>query len=786
LTKKNVELLSPAGSFEALVVAVANGADAVYIGGKEFNARINSDNFNLSDMKKAINYCHVRGVKVYVAVNTLVTDDELTYALEYVRNLYNLGADAVIIQDMGLFDSVRKIFPDLSLHASTQMTVHNSGGACLLKDMGAEKVIVSREMALSDIKTIIDDVKVPIETFCHGAICMSYSGQCLMSSFMFGRSGNRGVCAQPCRLKYSLSFDDEPTYLLSPHDLCTVVRVKSLCDAGISTLKIEGRMRSPEYVAGVTSAYRKGIDTGNITDVSNLSKVFNRGFTGGFILGDSHNLMNPVRQNNLGLYIGKSIAYDDRTRLMQIKLNEDLTVGDGLRIDSEDGEIGVKVKSIITGKFDRPKDAHKGDTISLKVESAVSCGSQVYKTFDKKFDMWAKDTYCKDKEIRKVGVDVKVVLKEGLPLMLTLSDGINSVSVKSSVIAEKAIKFPMINETLLEQVSKLGNTPFEIKDISFDIDCGLIIPLSELGRVRKDAVSMLEGKRKAVVRVMDEKTFRDNVQKTIVPIHKSKVKKTKLSVHVNDMSGVESAVLSSADEIIVGNGFDPKGKNDVIAMCALVKESGKVLVFGTPTILTDAEVSEVLDIIGVVNPNKVLLSNLGLLKSLSGTGREICLDYPLNVYNTQTAKALSLTDVKRMCVSVELPLSKIKKIKANVDMECIVHGRLPLMTTEHCIFKSKCSRQCEKDIALVDRLNMKFPIKGVYGCRMQVLNCKTLSLIRQMNEFVGFADCIRLDLRAEETDEIKMIIEAYRNSLDGKTFDTIILIGNEFTRGLYF
>ncbi|MCK5594285.1 MAG: DUF3656 domain-containing protein, partial [Candidatus Aenigmarchaeota archaeon] len=548
-------------------------------------------------------------------------------------------------------------------------------------------------------------------------------------------------------------------------------------------------MRSPEYVAGVTSAYREGIDTGNVNDASDLSKVFNRGFTGGFILGDSHNLMNPVRQNNLGLYLGKSIAYDEKKRLMQIKLTEDLCVGDGLRIDSEDEEIGCKVKSISTGKFDRPKEAHKGDIISLKVESVVSQGAPVYKTFDKKFDLWAKDTYTKGKEIKKVGVDVKVALKEGRPLVLTLSDGVNEISSESSIVAEKAIKHAMTTEKLLEQISRLGNTPFSINDVSFDVDDGLMIPLSEIGKVRKDAVSMLEAKRMAVTRKMDDKTFAERVDKTIVQLHKSKVKRTKLSVHVNDVSGVESAISSSADEIIVGNGFDPKGKHDIISMCALVKDAGKVLVLGTPTILTDTEVAEILDLINKVNPDKVLVSNFGLLKGLSGTGRDIYLDYQLNVYNTQTAKAFCLKDVKRMCASVELPLSKIKKMKFDAEIECVVHGTLPLMTTEHCIFKSKCSRQCEKDAGLIDRLNMKFPVKGVYGCRMQVLNCKTLSLIRQMNEFAGSVDCVRLDLRTVDAKDevgVKMIIEAYRNSLDGKKFDTTILIGNEFTRGLYF
>ncbi|MCK5344925.1 MAG: U32 family peptidase, partial [Candidatus Heimdallarchaeota archaeon] len=300
-----------------------------------------------------------------------------------------------------------------------------------------------------------------------------------------------------------------------------------------------------------------------------------------------------------------------------------------------------------------------------------------------------------------------------------------------------------------------------------------------------EAVRMLEAKRMAISRKMDDKTFFDRLNKTIVQFHKSKIKRTKISVHVDD---VKSAVESVADEVIIGNGFDPKGKVDIISMSESVKNSGKILVLATPAILTDTEVARVLTIIKKSNPDKVLVSNLGLLKSLSGSGIDIYLDYPLNVYNSQSAKAfLSIApNVRKVCVSVELALSKIRKMKFDADIECVVHGRLPLMTSEHCIFKSKCSMQCEKGISLIDRLGMKFPLKGVYGCRMQVLNCKTHSLVKQMNEFSGVIDCVRLDLRDVSGDKITTIVEAYRNSLDGKKFDASGLLGSEFTRGCYF
>ncbi len=785
LKEKDIELLSPAGSFDALIAAVQNGADAVYLGGRDFNARINADNFSSSDMKKAIDYCHVRGVRVYAAVNTLVSDGELLDAVKYVKELYLLGIDAVIVQDIGLASALRRIFPDSPIHASTQMTVHNCDGAVLLKDMGFDRVILSREVPLEEVRKIGENV--PVECFVHGAICLSYSGQCLMSSFMFGRSGNRGICAQPCRMKYSLSLgatSSEASYLLSPKDLCTAGNIGKVRDSGIISFKIEGRMRSPEYVAGVTSAYREGIDKGFIDTEKkgNLSKVFNRGFTGGFVLGKTREFINDIRQNNQGLFIGKCISYDGKSKLMRMRLEEDLCVGDGLRIDSGDDEIGCKVKSIYTSN-ERVKDAEKGDTVSLKVDKTVVKDSCIYKTFDKKYDAWAKGTYLKGKEIRKIDVRVKVRLKEGEKLSLDVSDGVNSVFLESSVSAEKAVKHAMTPEKLKEQLSRLGNTPFSIEKFVFDVDDGLMIPLSEIGRVRKDAVLKLEEMRALILRKMDDAVFSKRTKELELSISGTRRKRTKISVHVGYMGALKDVLESCADEIIIGNGFNSREDMDIAEASELVKESGKTLVLAAPAILTDAEVNDMVGLVMRLKPDKVLVSNSGLLKALidsSDIESDICIDYPLNVYNTHSAKALVSLDkrIRRICASVELNFEKMKKMSLFLDneVECVVHGRLPVMTSEYCIFSKKCSRQCEKGYDIVDRLGMRFPVKGVQGCRMQILNCKVLSLIKQMNNFSGVLDCVRLDLRAVDGD-VAETVEAYRNSLEGKRFDAFELSG---------
>ncbi|MEA2003608.1 MAG: DUF3656 domain-containing protein, partial [archaeon] len=761
MKRDNVELLSPAGSFDVLIAAVQNGADAVYLGGREFNARINADNFPLPEMKKAIDYCHIRGVRVYAAVNTLVSDEDFLDAVKYVKELYLLGIDAVIVQDVGLADALMRIFPDLPIHASTQMTVHNCDGACLLKNMGFERLILSREVSLKNIRRIKEKAKVILECFCHGAICISYSGQCLMSSFMFGRSGNRGVCAQPCRLKYSLvkgsSEVSRQSYMLSPRDLCTIKAVDKIGEVCADTIKIEGRMRSPEYVACVTDAYRDGIDKGFVDaeKISGLSKVFNRGFCGGFVLGDTREFINDIRQNNQGLYIGCCRSYDRKAKLMRMRLEEDLCVGDGLRIDSGDDEIGCKVKSIAIGK-NIVKEAGRGDTVSLKVDKIVAENSPVYKTFDKKADAWAKGTYLKGKEIRKVGVEVKVRLKDGEPFSVEVFDGENTVCSESSVSAEKAVRHAMTPEMLKEQLSRLGNTPFSIDKFVFDVDERLMIPLSEIGKVRKEVVLKLEEMRASVPRMIDDKTFTDMTSKTMaISCRKAKInelpkihypteqssgvlrgfsrrqflpflmvinrcrasgylthqeiKRTKISVHVGSMSALKDVLGTSADEVIIGNGFNSKEDMDLAEASELVKESGKILVFATPAILTDPEVNEMLGVVQRLRPDAVLVSNPGLLKVLidsKDVESEIHLDYPLNVYNMYTAKALVSLDkkIRRVCASVELSFEKVRKMsRSDTEVECVVHGRLPVMTSEYCIFSKKCSHQCEKGYGIVDR-----------------------------------------------------------------------------------
>ncbi|MFC2287345.1 MAG: peptidase U32 family protein, partial [Selenomonas sp.] len=342
-----IELLAPAGSREALTAAVESGADAVYLAGNMFGARAYADNFDEEGLREAITFAHSRDVRVHVTVNTIVRDEEMAALSRYLRFLYEAGADAALVQDLGVYRLARQAAPDLPLHASTQMTVHNLEGVLLLQEMGFERVVLSRELSLEDIRYITAHCQVEIETFVHGALCVCYSGQCLMSSMIGGRSGNRGRCAQPCRLPYTLVDEtgadvlgkDAGQFLLSPKDLKTIELLPELLESGIASLKIEGRMKRPEYVAVVVDAYRRAIDAveagrglpSAAEDEKALAQIFNRDFTTAYLKGrPGRTMMSESRPNNRGLLVGRVLENDRTAGRVKLKLSGDLAEGDQL------------------------------------------------------------------------------------------------------------------------------------------------------------------------------------------------------------------------------------------------------------------------------------------------------------------------------------------------------------------------------------------------------------------------------------------------------------------------
>ncbi len=405
-TEKKPELLAPVGSLESLYAAVQNGCDAVYLGGKSFGARAYAQNFDREELRTAFDYAHLYGVRIYITINTLYKDDEISSVLEFVKELYDDGVDGVILQDLGMAQLIHQTFPELELHASTQMTVHNLEGAKYLEGLGFSRVVLAREMTLEEISEIVKGTSLEVETFIHGALCISYSGQCLMSSLIGGRSGNRGRCAQPCRLPYTLvnrkttekivsdlttfqkgksSSTLKGRYLLSPKDISTLEIIPSLIQAGIKSFKIEGRMKRPEYAAAVTSIYRKYIDLAlkepksyqvDPQDIENLSQIFNRGgFSLGYYQGKTgRSMMSYLRPKNWGVKIGEVISYNPRNNLCKIKLTGKLESGDGIEIWTDQGENpGTLVQSTQLSN----------ELVTLTIKGKINAGNPVYRTSDK-------------------------------------------------------------------------------------------------------------------------------------------------------------------------------------------------------------------------------------------------------------------------------------------------------------------------------------------------------------------------------------------------------------------
>ncbi len=434
---EKARVITPVGSKEALIAALNAGCDAVYLSGYSFGARNFAPNFDLDELVSAISLCHVYGVKVYVTVNTLIKENEVNRFMNYIDFLHQNNVDAIIVQDLGMLDLIRKTYPNLEIHASTQMHIHNLNGVKICEKLGIKRVVLARETNIELIKEIRKKTSLELEVFVHGALCISYSGQCLMSSLIGGRSGNRGMCAGTCRLPFDVIDKNNKklnknSYPLSTKDLYTLNNIDKLIESGIDSFKIEGRMKRAEYVYLVVSLYRKAIDsyleTGkvNITenDIKELKKIFNRDFTKGFLFNETNDkITNDYRPNHLGIPIGRVIKSNNN--LIKIKLDDDLNIGDGIRFI--DTDYGFVVTTMVVDK-NRVKSAKKGDIVTLKVDKKIADNSLMVKTTDiKQLENLKK--YISTIS-RKVKIEMKIILRKNQEIVLEISDGINFVSIK--------------------------------------------------------------------------------------------------------------------------------------------------------------------------------------------------------------------------------------------------------------------------------------------------------------------------------------------------------------------
>ena len=542
-----IELLAPAGSRESLIAAVEAGADAVYLAGSQFGARAYADNFDEEALAEAIRFAHLRGVHIHVTVNTMVLDEELDDVRRYLQFLEKIGADAALVQDLGVAKIAREYAPNLPLHASTQMTIHNVQGARAMEALGFSRVVLSRELSLPEIREIVAGTNAEVETFTHGALCVCYSGQCLMSSMIGGRSGNRGCCAQPCRLPYTLVDvagedvlgDTAGNFLLSPKDLNTLDLLPQLVEVGVSSLKIEGRMKKPEYVATVVKTYRavldrvlsahsapliegggpegQGVSPARQTDShamssrgcanefaptqeehDRLAQIFNRDFTTAYLEGRPGRAMISDRKpNNRGRLAGRIVSYDKTARRAALHLASDLNIDDDL-------VIWVKVGGRVTSRVQDMQDAEgrvidhaeAGQDVTIHMQNTVHPHDRVFKVYDVRLMTEAKKYYTSGAPIRRIPVDIEVTAHLGQPLSVSMTDadGHHAEAV-TEFLGEPAKKRPLTEETVRKQIDRLGTSVFALRHLETAIDDGVMFPMSEINKARQKAVELLESAR---------------------------------------------------------------------------------------------------------------------------------------------------------------------------------------------------------------------------------------------------------------------------------------------------
>ena len=818
-----VELLAPAGSFEALRAAVEAGADAVYLAGEKFGARAYAENFAGEQLLKAVEFAHLRGVAVHVTVNTIIADEERDEFAAYIKFLRRANVDALLVQDLGAAALAKELAPEIPLHASTQMTIHNSEGVKVLARLGFTRAVLSRELTLREIEKICHESPIETEIFIHGALCVCWSGQCLMSSLIGGRSGNRGRCAQPCRLPYELVdasgknlLSGAGKYLLSPKDLNTLELLPRLIQTGVTSLKIEGRMKRPEYVATVVKVYRDALDKNFSTgkDKRKLAQIFNRDFTTAYLeKNPGKNLISDMRPNNRGVLIGRvvEVARDKIT----LKLSEKISAGDQV-------EIWVKVGGRVTFTVEDFELRGGLCTIKLAGTRGVRVHDRAFKIFDAELTAEARKFFS-GAPVRKIFVAAQVEAKIGEPLTLKMTDADgNFATAQTNSRAARAVNRPLTLETLKNQIGRLGNSIFALEKISANVEDNLMIPLSELNDVRRRVVEQLETLRlknfereKISVAAEVEVKFGEPLNLTNRPLTldtlrnqigrpgnsiftpekisapatktlnpKSQILNPSLTAHVDTLEKVKAALDAGADEILFGGEtFTNLPVKNISEVIELVHARGKKISWATPRLVREDEsftVPAAVDAVYVHN-----LATLSLAKKISAA--PIRTDFSLHVFNSATISFLKNLGVEGVTLSPELNLAQVKSLakKSCLPVECIVHGRQELMISAYCVLgsflggldKKNCPHICRaKKFFLRDRKGELFPVVTDQFCRMHILNAKTLSMIEQRASFEGVAR-LRVDCRALNAKETAQIVRAYK--IGGAEIEN-------FTRGHFF
>jgi len=773
------ELLAPAGSMESAIAAINAGADALYLGGKNFSARSSAQNFTEPELVGLIDYAAVRRVKIYIAVNTLYKNDEMPRVLDFVGQMYNEGAVAFILQDPGLAYILKTRFPQVEIHASTQMTIHSTAGAKFMKGMGFSRVVLSRELSLAEVGEISNLAGIECEVFVHGALCISYSGQCLMSSLIGGRSGNRGKCAQICRTRYDLTKDGTSVkngYLLSPKDMMTLEILGGIAAAGVTSLKIEGRMKSPEYVYLVTKAYREKLDNmdkavseavlslpgGSGSGIwgrapfeetlQNVLQIFNRGgsfSTGYYNTRAGLDMMSIVTPKNTGVLVGKVVSY--KNSKCEINFTHDMRPGDGIEVWTADGKhVGTGVSKQISA----------GSRCVFALDGAIEKGNDVYRSYEKRLVDNTKKAIATDE--KKISVDGSIEAVAGARIKLTLYAN-DEIVEKFGDIVETARNAPMLKDEILEQLSKTGGTPFAINFTQIKIDENIFVSKAALNQLRRGALEALEA---AIV-----KARKRDCGAFVLPevSGKSEAISGSLSVQISSVNHLPTVLGHNVSRVYLGYTTD-----DINALPAMLKSKRDTEVFiALPYISRNAAEKdmqatfadlEALDIDGY------LVSTYGQLQILRSmdTKKQIMLNYTFNIFNNRACEFFANMGIT---LSQELNIHEINEMNAR-EFELVVYGRQILMSTHNCpagIYGSACKNSGTNSYALRDRMGMDFPIQtDCHNCIAYVLNSKILDTSSKFQAIKNTgAKSFRLIFTDESEETINATICRYKDALAG-------------------
>lgn len=834
---RSPELLAPAGNWECAKAAVENGADAIYFGLERFNARMRAENFTVADLPELMAFLHRRGVKGYVTVNTLIFTQELTEAEQYLRSIILSGVDAVIVQDVGICRLIRHLSPDFPIHASTQMTITSAAGVEFAQNLGCQLVVLARECSIKELNQIQQQLRdrhltLPLEVFVHGALCVAYSGQCLTSEALGGRSANRGECAQACRMPYDLIADgqkvdlNERRYLLSPQDLAGLEVLPELIQSGVTCLKIEGRLKSPEYVANVTRVYRQALDLRDFENLASLEgndryhleMAFSRGLHTGWFEGiDNQKLVHARFGKKRGFYLGEVIRIQPEkvtihlsssptpVRLSAVEAHAPfdcaqgtplpipLKPGDGIVFDNghpeakeEGGRLyGVEIKgqnAILTfGR--RDVDLRK-----------VQVGDRVWKTSDPELDKQLRQSYAGDTPKFQRPIQIEVHGQVGQTLVAIARDELGYVvQVESAMPLVMAEKQPLTTERLQEQLGRLGTTPFKLEHITNHLNGDVLLPIRELNRIRREIVTQLEELRSQPKRW----ELRSSVSwKDLLPINDSvlraynhtSLQESELIVLVRNFDQLQAA-LQTGITTFYCEFEDPRTYKQAVHLVHQHNRTGTrpvpTEIFVAPPRITKLGENWILEQVHKCNADGYLIRNYDQLRFFKG---ERCIgDFSLNVANPLTASYFKQEfGLNRLTASYDLNIYQLEDLLTHCPgnwLEVTIHQHMPMFHMEHCVFcaflsegtdYTNCGRPCEQyEVKLRDRVGSEHILKADAGCRNTVFNGTAQTGAESVKRLLEIGQRLfRIEFVNESPEQVTKTIRQYQNLLQGKITGT--------------